>query len=262
MNHRMFFSTVLASCTMLISGTASAQGMTWQGVMEGGPMGGADTSYTYYMPGKIRIANPARHDVIIMRMDKEKMIHMNTEDHTYYEMTFDELQGMMQEMNSAVDEQMAEMKEKMSTMSEEQRKMMEGMMSRFNLAGQGKLEFKKTNEQKSISGYPCTKCVVTNNGEVTFTMWVTKKVDGFEAMAKDMKQVGQRMAAMMPRAGTAMVEAMKNLDGFPMQTEIMGMTSTVSHIQKRQTAASEFEVPSGYKMEKPKGLEKMRKRSE
>jgi hypothetical protein len=262
MNHRMFFSTVLASCAMLMSGTAFAQGMTWQGVMEGGPLGGADTSYTYYMPGMIRIANPARHDVVIIRMDKEKMIHMNTEDHTYYEMTFDELQAMMQELNGAVDERMAKMKKEMEGMSEEQRKMMEGMMSHLNLTGQGKLEFKKTGEQKSISGYPCTKSVVTSNDEVAFTMWVTKKVDGFESMAKDMKQVGQRMAAMMPRAGTAMAEAMKNLDGFPMQTEILGMTSTVSHIQKRQTAASEFEVPSGYTMEKPKGLEKMRKRSE
>jgi hypothetical protein len=132
----------------------------------------------------------------------------------------------------------------------------------MNLGGAGKLAFKKTGEQQSISGYPCTKCVVMNDDKVAFTMWVTKRVDGFDAMAKDMKQVGQRMAAMMPREGGAMMEAMKNLDGFPMQTEFFGMTSTVSHIQKRQTPAAEFEVPAGYKMEKPKGMDGLRKRRE
>lgn len=87
-------------------------------------------------------------------------------------------------------------------------------------------------------------------------MWVTKNVDGASAMTRDMQQIGQRMAAMMPRVGTAMMEGMKNLDGFPIQTEIMGITSTVSHVRRQRTATSEFEVPANFKKVKPKGLER------
>jgi hypothetical protein len=64
---------------------------------------------------------------------------------------------------------------------------------------------------------------------------------------------------MMPRVGTARMEGMKNLDGFPIQTEIMGITSTVSRIEKKTSSSGEFEVPANFKKVKPEGLERMKK---
>lgn len=98
-----------------------------------------------------------------------------------------------------------------------------------------------------------------SGGEPSYTMWVTKDVKEFDGMRKDMQEFGERMAAMTPRFASEMAEGMKNLDGFPVQTEIAGITSTVSKVANRTTPASAFEVPAGYKKEKPEMFEQMEK---
>jgi hypothetical protein len=72
-------------------------------------------------------------------------------------------------------------------------------------------------------------------------------------MQKDMKEFGQRMAAQMPKA-SEMVAAMKKVEGFPIQTTIAGITTTVTKIEKKVIAASEFEIPAGYTKVAPKDL--------
>jgi hypothetical protein len=72
-------------------------------------------------------------------------------------------------------------------------------------------------------------------------------------MQKDFEEFGQRMAAQMPKAGE-MVAAMTKVEGFPVQTTIAGITSTVTKVEKKVVAASEFEVPAGYKKVIPKDL--------
>jgi hypothetical protein len=41
-------------------------------------------------------------------------------------------------------------------------------------------------------------------------------------------------------------EAYQKIEGFPVQTEIGGMTNTVTKVERRSTPASQFDVPAGY----------------
>jgi hypothetical protein len=47
---------------------------------------------------------------------------------------------------------------------------------------------------------------------------------------------------------------MKKVEGFPVQTTIAGITTTVTKIENKVAAASEFEVPAGYKKVPPKNF--------
>jgi hypothetical protein len=64
------------------------------------------------------------------------------------------------------------------------------------------------------------------------------------------------MAAMRPASGAdtqtrAWTEAMKAIDGFPMETEAAGSKTTVTRLERKPTPASEFEAPAGYKKVPP-----------
>jgi 2,4-dienoyl-CoA reductase-like NADH-dependent reductase (Old Yellow Enzyme family) len=116
-----------------------------------------------------------------------------------------------------------------------------------------KIDVIKTGEKKTICGYSCVKYAMKENGKEIGSIWTTTGVPGYDIMQKDMKDFSQRMAVQMPKAGE-MMEAFKKVDGFPVQTTIAGITTTVTKIEKKAVAASEFEVPSGYKKVAPKNL--------
>jgi hypothetical protein len=126
-----------------------------------------------------------------------------------------------------------------------------------------KIDVEKSADTKKISGYGCTKYVITKDGNEFMTVWATKDVNGFSAMKKDWEEFSKRMMAMSPMIGKGIGEAFSKIDGFPIQTEMgQGMTSTVTKVEKKTTAASEFEVPSGYKKVKSKMMEDMNKMDE
>ena len=56
------------------------------------------------------------------------------------------------------------------------------------------------------------------------------------------------------RWGGRLAAAMENLDGFPMETIIGGMSSTVTKVEKKAIPASEFEIPAGYTKVSPEEL--------
>ena len=49
----------------------------------------------------------------------------------------------------------------------------------------------------------------------------------------------------------AWAEAMKAIDGFPMETESAGSRTTVTKLERKPTPASEFEPPAGRKKVPP-----------
>jgi hypothetical protein len=125
-------------------------------------------------------------------------------------------------------------------------------------AKDAKVDVKNTGDKKTISGFSCTKFVVTQDGKDMMTLWVTKDVSGFDAMRKDWEEFSKRMMAMNPMGGKGLGEAFKKIDGFPIQTEMgQGMTSTVTKIEKKTAPASEFEVPAGYKKVKASMMDEM-----
>src|SRR5919197_5550213 len=118
----------------------------------------------YHMPQMFKMIRDDGNATIV-RLDKELIISVNNEKREYSQMTFAELETKMKEVRSKVDIAMQEMQKKMADMPPERRKIIEQMMGK-NLglgSGGGKLEVKKTGESKTISGYACTKLVVTQD---------------------------------------------------------------------------------------------------
>jgi hypothetical protein len=49
----------------------------------------------------------------------------------------------------------------------------------------------------------------------------------------------------------AWAEAMKSIDGFPMETESAGSKTAVTKLERRPAPANEFEAPAGFKKVPP-----------
>jgi GLPGLI family protein len=246
------------SLVLVFAGGAFAQGVTWEAETTGGNE--KDISKSYYMPRKVKIEQ--KGNTIIFRLDQEKMITVNDEDKTYSEISFNELEQMMKQVDETMSSKMAEIKEQMASMPEEQRKMMEKMMAGQMGGMMEEPEVKNTGETKTINGYKCTKYIVLTGGKETFSVWTTKDVKEFAGMQKDMEEFGKRMAAMTPRIGKSVAAAMTNLEGFPIQQEMAGMRTTVLSVKKENSPASIFDPPAGYKRVKSEmmeGMEKMKK---
>ncbi|MBI1807651.1 MAG: DUF4412 domain-containing protein [Ignavibacteria bacterium] len=249
--------------SILISVTVYGQGLYWESTMTGSMMGGKErTSKSFYMPKMFKEVREGSDGTTIVRLDKQLMITVNNKDKTYSEMTFTELEATMKKAVGKMDEKMAEMEEKLKDMPEEQRKMVEQMMGN-KMPGKGKdtkVEISATGEKKTISGYVCEEYLVKQDGKELMTLWTSKDVKAFDDMRKDLEEFKSRMAALNPMGGKGLAEGMKDLQGFPIQTQFgQGLTSTVTKIEKRSTPASEFEVPAGYKKVKSKMFDEMEK---
>jgi hypothetical protein len=252
----------LIVCTAIIlsvyAAAALAQGMYWESTVTGGPQGD-QFHQMWAMPKMMKSITKDQPDQFIIRLDKQLLITIDTNEKTYSEITFTEMEAAMKKIGAKMDTRMAELKKKLAEMPEEQRKMMEKMMGATLGDADGKEEkvtVKNTGEKKTIGGFACTKTVVSQGENTMMTLWVTKSVSGFDAMRKDWEEFSKRMMALNPMGGKGLGEAFRQIDGFPIQTEMMkGIVSTVTKVEKKVTPASEFEVPSGYKKVKSQMLE-------
>lgn len=244
--------TALALC-FVVSGFA--QGLYWQSKTTGTV--GEATSETFLVPRKMKVVHHGRDaSILIIRLDRELMWDIDPAEKTYSEMTFAEMEAMMNKAAGKMDAAREKMREEMRNMPEEQRKMVEKMMGGKvpGLSPEGSAPVKVTNtgERKTIGGYACTKYVVQQGDQTLSTMWVTNDVKGFAGLAEDWKKFSRRMANLVQRFGKEMADAYRSIDGFPMQMETAGIVTTVTAVEQRATPASEFEVPAGYKKVKSK----------
>ena len=226
-----------------------------------------DSTPSIPMPKMMKGVTKETGETFIVRLDKELFITVNPDDKTYSEMTFAEMEGATKKAGGKMDSKMAEMQKQLAGMPEEQRKMVEKMMADkmpgAEAAKDAKVEVNKTGDTKTISGFSCRKFVITQDDKDAMTVWATKDVSGFDGMRKDWEEFTKRMMAMNPMVGKGIGEAFKKIDGFPVQREMgHGMTSTVTKVERRTTAAGDFEVPSGYKKVKSQMMEGMDKMGE
>jgi hypothetical protein len=259
MNHKVVRTMLAVPLVVCFFGTMAAQGLYWESKVTGGPMGEKVTK-SYAMPKKFKTEGAG--ETVIARLDKELFIMMNPEKKEYSEMTFAEMEDMVKKMGSKMDGKMAEMQKKLKGMPEEQRKMVEQMMGdRMGaMKKEARIEVQSTGDKQTINGFACRKYVMTSDGKDMMTLWTTKDVKGFEEMRKDWQEFSKRMMAMNPMRQKGIAEGMTKVDGFPIQTEMgMGITNTVTKVEKRSTPASEFEVPAGYKKVKPKWMGEVEK---
>jgi len=234
--------------TLTVILSVGAQGLYWESTTTA--MGMQQTSQTYYLPKMFKSvgAGMAGNAVMVFRLDKSLMYEIHPTEKTYSEITFAELEAAMKGMTGQLDEKMAEMKKQMEGLPPEQRKMMEQMMGSKmpGMAGaQGSMEVTNTGQSQRVGGYTCSKFVIKQGANEVATVWATREVSGFESMRNDFSEFSKRLA--INNIASAMAEAMKKVDGFPIQTETsQGMKQVVTKVEKRSIAASEFEVPAGY----------------
>jgi hypothetical protein len=241
-----------AATIALFAAAGAAQGLTWE---MNTSMGGNEGTLTkfWYMPKKYRIV-PDAGTASILRLDTERMVFVDYGKKTYYEMTFADMEKLM----AGVSEQMKAMQKQLEALPEEQRKMAEQMMGGHGAAApEPKFAAKSTGERKTISGFSCTKYVLTRDGEEDAVVWATKDVKIPEAMwkqmGKDMEVFAKKIAAMTPGEKSSIVERARTLiDGFPIRTERgEDYVTTVTKIEQKNVPASEFEVPAGFTKEQP-----------
>ena len=238
---------------------AYGQGVYWETTRSGGGMGDRVVHENmYYMPKKFKTESVEEGQAMILRLDKGLISSINTKDTTYWESTFAGLDSMMKKGKSKMDASMAKMQKEMEGMPEGQRKMIEQMMKGKmpgSAGGDSKIEVMKTDETKNISGYPCTKFVVTENEKQLLTVWATKSVKEFDAMRKDFQEFHKRIMEMNPMIPKGIVEGMQKIDGFAIETDMPGgITQVVTKVERRSTPASAFEVPAGYTKVKPPSM--------
>jgi hypothetical protein len=153
-----------------------------------------------------------------------------------------------------MDQKMAELREKLKDMPEDRRKMVEQMMGNKvpGAKNEPKLEVVKSGDTKKISGYSCSRYIVNRDGKEILSVWATKDVKGFKAIRKDLDESQRRMAAMNPMIAKGAMEAMKQIDGFPIETDFGDtMKEVVFKVEGRSIPAKEFEIPEGFKKVKP-----------
>lgn len=235
-----------------------AQGLYWVNKISGGPLGeNSKENKSYYMPKMFKSLDVEKNEATIVRLDKKLLITVYYDDKMYSEVTFDELDTALTKLSGKMDGKMLELQKKLESMPEEQSKMMEKMLGDKmpGMKKDPKIEVIKTEETKNISGYNCVKYIVKQDDKDLITIWTTHEVHSMGLLKEDMTEFSQKMAQAMPYNGSAMAKAFKDISGFPIQTEIMGITNVVTKIEKSKTQISEFEVPDGYKREKSRLLE-------
>ncbi|MEW6511279.1 MAG: DUF4412 domain-containing protein [Bacteroidota bacterium] len=263
MTTRLMRRTIAVGAASLLAVSLFAQGMYTESTTSGGPMGDRTIQSKSYMMPRMFRHESGDGKVMIVRLDKELVYWVDPADKTYSESTFKEIEESMKKAGAQMDKRMAEMEEKMKDMPPEQRAMMEKMMGGMmgGKSKDAKVEVTGPGEKKSIGGYNCAKYTVSSDGKEMMTLWVSKDVRGFESLKKDWEEYSRRMAQLTPGVGKAMAEAFKKLDGYPIQTEMMGVTTVVTKVEKHTTPPSQFEVPAGYtKTDSP--LKKMEKKDE
>jgi len=234
---------VLGFSPVVLSLLLAAQGM----YIETARTGSSDIQdKIYYMPKMFKSVDGDGSSISILRFDRETIYRLDPEKKTYTEMKFAELKAMVDRGRSMTDEMMAK---RMASLPPDKQEKMKEMMKKLSPSSGATHEVVPTGEHKTINGYACEKYVVKTNGKETETVWASKQVAGYETMKRDMEGFLDRMAGILGRK-EALGGWLRQIDGFPMETDSQGTVHTVTKIDRRSIPASEFEVPEGYTREK------------
>jgi hypothetical protein len=225
-------------------------GLYWETKTSGGPLGPeGKITKVYYMPKMFKNLDVEKNEAAVFRLDKKLFITIDYDEKTYSEITFDEMDTLMAKASGQMQDKMADLQKKMETMPEAQRKMMEKMLGDKmpGLSKEKNVEVIETEEKQNISGYDCVKFQVKMDDKDFMAIWTTKQIRSMDKMTEDMKEFAIKRAQAMPFNGSEMVKAFQKIKGFPMLTELMGISSTVTTVVNKNTPETDFEVPEGYK---------------
>jgi GLPGLI family protein len=244
----------LFALVVLLVVASSAQGLHWKATTTA--MGKEMNNEFFCMPKMVKTVSD-NGEVMLLRVDRKVIYTINAKEKEYSETTFHEVDSLLAKMAAKMKATSEKMKEQFKNMPEAQRKMMEQMMG--GAGNEAPAMTKKTDEQKKIAGYSCTKHIIMQGEKELVTVWATQEVKDFLGMRKDFEEFSKRMMGQIPGMGAALEELMK-LPGFAMETQFgTMMTQVVTSMEKRTTPASEYEVPSGLKKVKSEWQKELEK---
>jgi len=236
MKRTMFAGLACLLAASWISAGAFAQGLYYE--TTSGVQAEGDVGRTYLMPKMFKHVSAGT--MILFRLDRDKMYSVDLQNKTYWEMTLSEMEAMMTQASAMIEEAFKDL-------PPEQRKMVERQMAGMMGGGGSQVVVSATGEKRTIGGYACSKWVASQDGKPLVVAWVTRDLRAFEPLAEDWRTAYKRMNAGNQRLAGGLVNAFQQLEGFPMEMEVLGVRALVTKVEPRAIPVSEFEVPAGLK---------------
>lgn len=207
----------------------------------------ASVERTMYAPKKMKYTSAKQDDpTIIVRLDRGTVIVVNNRRGSYAEVTFDEWRSMRAQQSAMV----VEIPPDVQKLPEEQRSRKVEELIRGQTNNARKVEVLRFPDSKVVRGYACGKFIVKVDNKVGLTVWSTRGVRDFEFMRGDLIEMYRQLSAAYP-AMKLLPEALKSIDGFPMELVWGDMKLTVMKVEKRVLGDDEFDPPAGYQRTMP-----------
>jgi hypothetical protein len=229
---------------------AAAQGLYWESLSSGGPLGeNPRVAKTFAAPKKLKRED--ENTTIIVRLDKELMYMIRPKDKTYTEMSFADMEATLKSATDQANAQKEKLKERLKDLPPDQRAIAEKQLAnnpllKGNDSKDAKVEVAVVGEKKQLLGHSCAHYVAKQEGKEILNAWSTQEIKEFDALRKDWLDISKRMSAMNPYMGKGIGEAFEKVEGFPLETEMSGVKTTVTKIEARATPDADFEVPAGF----------------
>jgi hypothetical protein len=244
---------------------SAAQGVVLKQTAEDLQNNKTTATTSYVEPDRVAVNTTAgdRQMTMVYLADANTMRMIDHSNKTVREMSGEDLEKMMGQVNEA----MAKMREQMKNMPPQQREMMEKMMGDRMKSMMGgapeKPVFKRGDGGAEIGGRSCD-WYEGYRGEALFSMVCAAEWDSLGLQASDFA-VFQKMAELMTkmapgiadlaRTGTANWQEQKMFPGFPLEQTIYmdgkpRTKSTLESVERGEIDGAVFEAPSNYKVEK------------
>jgi hypothetical protein len=216
---------------------------------------GEPTTYTVYLKGN-RMARVSQDNTEIIDLDAETITQINSVDHTYTVMTFEQMREQVEAARKEMEKKQAEQKGKQATSSEPPPEM------KF------KVNVRETGVKKDVSGVNTSEAILAMQMEatdqksgqtgamaITNDMWMAQEIPGYDELREFQKRfalkmgsvmsgaISPSMLAMQPGMGQGLadlVKEMSKLKGVPvLQVMRIGTTANGEPLP----AASEAPLP-------------------
>jgi hypothetical protein len=203
----------------------------------GGRGGDRTVTVTNYLSGNAMKRSSSDGKDVIIRLDQEKLIDVNNPNKTYSEITFQQLQSLMDAASAALGQD----KESAQAMPDALKRIM---------GGTGEIKVSKLGPGENIAGFATEKYLIS--GPWQFEIWTAPELKVPAAYYDAIK-------ARMPRSPMfdfgKMYDEMKKMNGMAVKTimtmKMMGVetksTTVVTSVEKGAIPKSVFDVPAGYK---------------
>jgi len=245
---------VVALCVVPVLAATSARAEDLTITFKVTSRGNTSTSTQYLTADKMR-TNDGDHDTIV-DFAAGKIVNVDHKRKEYSELTFDQIEQMLQSVNERMAGASAQMQEAMKNMPPAVRERMGNM---GGMMGGAAAEATVTKGgTRTIAGYETQEYVVEAGDSMHMEEWTTTALKlpmspaTFQRVARFANPALQN--PMMRRFGQ-MAEKMKQIEGYPLaQTTRMSMMGHAIETSREATAvtkgaipASTFEIPAGYK---------------